>query len=247
MADLCWSANVLSVASQRVNLSKIGETRRPVWEGRRSIVWCTQFSFSWRSSSPERTQRGSISWPAGSVQNGQIGLRQKANHWKMLLINIWIKHFILSDTFTSDLSKKISLTGGAVDIHKAIGKLSRPARGWTLSGHKYSGTYNDLAVQRSLFAGEVWSGQTLEIYDQPTGATDAISMQHDFDYSVCGDDRKCKNEADRRMVAALDRVPKKFASGALVSAKYDWCKAECRSREKKRVRPSRMKRIGSND
>ena len=58
-------------------------------------------------------------------------------------------------TFTSDLSKKISLTGGAVDIHKAIGKLSRPARGWTLSGHKYSGPYNDLAVQRSLFAGEV--------------------------------------------------------------------------------------------
>ena len=29
--------------------------------------------------------------------------------------------------------------GGAIDIHKQIGKLPGPASGWTLPGHKYTG------------------------------------------------------------------------------------------------------------
>ena len=32
-------------------------------------------------------------------------------------------------------------------------------------------------------------------------------MVHDVQYSLCGDDKKCKNEADRRMVKALDSIP----------------------------------------
>ena len=32
-------------------------------------------------------------------------------------------------------------------------------------------------------------------------------MQHDVDYSVRRDNRKCKNKADRKMVKALDNVP----------------------------------------
>ena len=51
------------------------------------------------------------------------------------------------------------------------------------------------------------TGQILEIYDQPTGKTDAIAMQHNVDYSECKDDRKCKNKADRKMVKLLDNVP----------------------------------------
>ena len=43
--------------------------------------------------------------------------------------------------------------------------------------------------------------------DQPTGRTDAIAMQHDVDYSVCGDNRKCKHKADRKMGKALDKIP----------------------------------------
>ena len=31
------------------------------------------------------------------------------------------------------------LDRGAIDIHKQIGKLPRPAGGWTLPGHKYTG------------------------------------------------------------------------------------------------------------
>ena len=52
------------------------------------------------------------------------------------------------DSVTDDLSKRIDpRSGGRVDIHKAIGKLPRPKRGWTLPGHKYTGPYNDLEKQ----------------------------------------------------------------------------------------------------
>ena len=32
-------------------------------------------------------------------------------------------------------------------------------------------------------------------------------MQHDVDYSACGDSRKCKSKADRKMVKSLDAIP----------------------------------------
>lgn len=52
----------------------------------------------------------------------------------------------------------------------------------------------------------------MEIYDQPTGTTDTYAMQHDVDYSVCVDNKKCKNDADQKMVAALNNVIKKIAN-----------------------------------
>ena len=94
--------------------------------------------------------------------------------------------------------------GSGVDIHKIIGKLPKPKSGWTLPGHKYTGPYNDLDSQVRF---DPITGEILEVFDQPTGKTDAIAMQHDVDYSVCKDNRKCKNEADRKMVKALDSIP----------------------------------------
>ena len=101
------------------------------------------------------------------------------------------------------------MAGGAIDIHKQIGKLPKPKGGWTLPGHKYTGPYNDLENQLRY---NPETGEILEIYDQPTGATDAVSMQHDVDYSVCGnkpknEQVKCKNEADRKMIKSLGEIP----------------------------------------
>ena len=69
------------------------------------------------------------------------------------------------------------LDGGALDVHKAIGKLPRPASGWTYH-YKYTGPYNDLENQVRY---NPETGEILEIYDQPTGPTDAVAMQHDVD------------------------------------------------------------------
>ena len=113
------------------------------------------------------------------------------------------------DRFTSDLSKKLDpVSGGAIDIHKAILKVA-PKKGFVMPGHKYTGPGNPLEQQLRFDRN---TGQILKIYQQPTGKTDAVSMQHDVDYTVCGnkpksDQVKCKNEADRKMVKALDAIP----------------------------------------
>ena len=76
-------------------------------------------------------------------------------------------------------------------------------------GHKYTGPGNPLESQLKY---DPQTGEILEIYEQPTGRTDAVSMQHDVHYSVCANKPKseqvqCKNKADRKMVKALDAIP----------------------------------------
>ena len=99
-------------------------------------------------------------------------------------------------------------TAGAIDIHKAILKVA-PKKGFVMPGHRYTGPGNPLEQQLRY---DPTTGQILEIYQQPTGKTDAVSMQHDVDYSVCANKPKsnqvkCKNDADRKMVKALDAIP----------------------------------------
>ena len=97
--------------------------------------------------------------------------------------------------------------GKGIDVHKAIGKLPKPKKGWTLPGHNYTGPYNPLDEQLRY---DPSTGQILEFIQKPTGKTDALAAQHDVDYSVCEkgkNPRKCKNKADRKMVAALDAIP----------------------------------------
>ena len=72
--------------------------------------------------------------------------------------------------------------GKGLDIHKAIGKLPKPKKGWTLPGHNFTGPYNPLDKQVSF---DPETGEMLKIYEKPTGKTEAIAMQHDVDYSVC--------------------------------------------------------------
>ena len=78
-----------------------------------------------------------------------------------------------------------------------------------MPGHRYTGPGNPLEQELRY---DPNTGKILEIYQQPTGKTDAVSMQHDVDHTVCGnkpkgDHVKCKNDADRKMVKALDAVP----------------------------------------
>ena len=96
--------------------------------------------------------------------------------------------------------------GGAFDIHKQILKVA-PRRGFTLPGHNYTGPVHEQLLHDD-------EGNILEIYQQPTGPIDAVSMQHDIDYTICGnkpknEQVKCKNEADRKMIKSLDAIPLK--------------------------------------
>jgi len=71
------------------------------------------------------------------------------------------------------------LDGAGFNIHEVIGKLPKPKKGWVLPGHHFTGPFNDLEKQLSYDpeTGEIW-----KIYQQPTGPTDAVAMQHDVDY-----------------------------------------------------------------
>ena len=101
------------------------------------------------------------------------------------------------------------LDGGSLDIHNAILKVA-PKKGFVMPGHRYTGPGNPLDKQLKYNPN---TGQILEIYEEPTGKTDAVSMQHDVDYSICekkqkNNQIKCKNDADRKMVKELDLIPR---------------------------------------
>ena len=100
------------------------------------------------------------------------------------------------------------MDGRGIDIHNAILKVA-PKKGFVLPGHNYTGPGNLLEKQLKY---NPETEEILEIYQQPTGRTDAVSMQHDVDYSVSGnkpksEQVKCKNEAERKMVKSLDAIP----------------------------------------
>ena len=133
----------------------------------------------------------------------------KKGKWKGEGINYsdWYPMEMYTDV--NDPTNPLYVRGEGVDIHNVIGKLPKPKRGFTLPGHNYTGPYNPLEQQLKY---DPKTGEILEIYQQPTGKSDAVAMQHDVDYSVCGnkpksDQVKCKNEADRKMVKALDAIP----------------------------------------
>ena len=134
----------------------------------------------------------------------------KKNNRKLLLLKA--KCASCGITKTSFLPTRTE--GSGIDIPAVIGKFPKPKKGWTLPGHNFTGPYNPLEKQVKF---NPETGEILEIYQQPTGATDAIAMQHDVDYDVCSNRekkygenlKKCKNKADKKMVKSLDAVPYK--------------------------------------
>ena len=83
-----------------------------------------------------------------------------------------------------------------MDIHRVIGKLPRPKRGFIVPYQKYTGPYNPLHEQ-------------LDEYDQPVAgqepyhAVDAISMRHDICYRD-NETKEGKHACDDEMLKELD-------------------------------------------
>ena len=83
-----------------------------------------------------------------------------------------------------------------MDIHKLIGKLPRPKKGWVLPNHKYTGPYNPLDEQ--LDEQDIpRPGQ------EPYNAVDAISMRHDICYRDHAKEKGGKHKCDDVMLNEL--------------------------------------------
>ena len=90
--------------------------------------------------------------------------------------------------------------GGAIDIHKLIGKIPKPKGGWTPGQYKYMRPYNPLDKQLKY---DPNTGEVLEWYVQPYNKVDEIAANHD----ICYDMGKSKGECDKKMVKSLDEIP----------------------------------------
>ena len=86
-----------------------------------------------------------------------------------------------------------------MDIHKEIGRLPRPKKGFVLPGHKYTGPYNPLDQQLDANDKPI-AGQ------EPFNAVDAISMKHDICYR---DHKDGKKKCDDKMILELDLLKPK--------------------------------------
>ena len=64
------------------------------------------------------------------------------------------------------------LDGGAIDIHKMIGKIPKPKGGWTPSDYKYLGPYNPLD---KLLKYDPETGEVLSWYVKPKHKVDKNS------------------------------------------------------------------------
>ena len=89
-----------------------------------------------------------------------------------------------------------------MDIHKAIGKLPRPKRGFVLPYHKYTGPYNPLHEQLDE------NDQTI-VEQEPYNAVDAVSMRHDICYRNNNSTKDGKLKCDDEMLHELNELESK--------------------------------------
>ena len=89
-----------------------------------------------------------------------------------------------------------------IDIHKAIGKLPIPKRGFVLPNMHYCGAYNPLDKQLVYDK----NGNILRYIQNPSGKTDAICAQHDVDYTL-SKNLKDKHIADEKMIKSINELP----------------------------------------
>ena len=92
------------------------------------------------------------------------------------------------------------LDGGALDIHKAIGKLPRPKAGFTPGKYKYMGSCNPLDQQLEYNKD---TGEITKWHVKPYNKADEIAAYH----VVCYDMGKNKSDCDKAMVKSLGEIP----------------------------------------
>ena len=149
----------------------------------------------------DKVAKGAVNKAIQAEKKHQVYKKEKKPHFE----NSWravkelgYKHNYFT-FYLSLTNKPLGWTmGSGVDIHKQILKVA-PRRGLTIPGHNYTGPGNPLHDQLRHDD----KGNILEIYRQPRGPTDAVSMQHDVDYTVCGnhpksEQLKCKHAADKK-------------------------------------------------
>ena len=88
-----------------------------------------------------------------------------------------------------------------MDIHKLIGKLPRPTKGFVLPGHKYTGPFNPLKDQLDENDNPI-PGQ------EPKNSVDAISMHHDICYRD-NSTKDGKQKCDNKMLTELTSLKPK--------------------------------------
>ena len=88
-----------------------------------------------------------------------------------------------------------------MDIHKVIGKLPRPKKGFTLPGHKYTGPYNPLDKQLD-------ENDIPILGQEPFNGVDEISMRHDICYRD-NNTKTGKQKCDDKMLMELDLLEPK--------------------------------------
>ena len=111
-------------------------------------------------------------------------------------------------------------TASGIDIHKLIGKLPHPRRGWVLPGHKYCGPFNPLDEQVDD------NGNPKPGYE-PKNQVDDICRIHDIMYDKAKN-KADKHAADKVMLKSLSELKlknfrekiDKFVSRAAIGTKY---------------------------
>ena len=202
---LQYAFDEAKIAGYQGNLNQFAKTTGLTHELTGGNLVFDAVKFGW-----DKVAKGAVNKAIQAEKKHQVYKKKKKPHFE----NSWravkelgYKH----DYFTFYLSLTNKPLGwtmrSGVDIHKQILKVA-PRKGLVIPGHNYTGPGNPLEDQLRHDS----KGNILEIYQQPTGSTDAVSMQHDVDYTVCGnrpknEQVKCKNEADRKMVKSLDAIP----------------------------------------
>ena len=101
------------------------------------------------------------------------------------------------------LQRQNILRGNSIDIHKLIGKLPKPKKGFVLPGYRYCGPFNPLDEQVDE------DGNPLP-GNEPVNELDDICRIHDNMFEKAKN-LKDKHKADKEMLGRLKKLkPKSF-------------------------------------